>query len=222
MGLKEKIQKAVSFIRAKTKVKPDVAIILGTGLGNFAKDIKAKEAIPYEQIPGFARSTVVSHKGELLFGNLNGKTIVAMEGRFHFYEGYTMEQITFPVRVMHALGAKVLIVTNACGGLNKSFAIGDVMLITDHINLLGTNPLIGPNDESVGPRFPDMCEPYSKELIALAEKVARENGIKVHKGVFSAMTGPSLETRAEYRFLQTIGADAIGMSTVPEVIVGVH
>ena len=220
MKLRERIEEAVSAIGAKQP--PEFAIILGTGLGGLADRIKKATRIPYGQIPHFARSTVESHKGELILGTLEDRPVVAMEGRFHLYEGYTMDQITFPVRVMRALGARSLIVSNACGGLNPDYARGDLMLIDDHINMLGVNPLIGPNDESLGPRFPDMCAPYDPEYLALAEKVAKEEGIKVQRGVYVALTGPNLETRAEYRFLRTVGSDVVGMSTVPEVLVGVH
>lgn len=220
--LKKKIEESVSFIRTKAKAEPTLGIILGTGLGALADDIKRKEVIDYGDIPHFPISTVESHNGKLIFGNLGGKEVVAMQGRFHFYEGYPMEKITLPVRVMKFLGANTLIVSNAAGGINPNFRKGDIMIISDHINLLGGNPLIGPNDETIGPRFPDMSEPYSKELVDLAMKAALDNGIRVERGVFAAMTGPSLETRAEYRFLRMAGADAVGMSTVPEDIVAVH
>ncbi len=220
--LKKKIEESVDFIRTKVKSQPSLGIILGTGLGALADDIKDKTVLDYGDIPHFPLSTVESHHGKLIFGKLGGKDVVAMQGRFHFYEGYSMEQITHPVRVMKFLGAKTLIVSNAAGGLNPNFRKGDIMIIVDHINLLGGNPLIGPNDDSIGPRFPDMSEPYSNELIKLAMQAALDNGIRVERGVFAAMTGPSLETRAEYRFLRMVGADAVGMSTVPEDIVAVH
>lgn len=220
MSLQQRIAEAVGAIAAPAR--PDVGIILGTGLGAVAAAIRKTEAIPYDKIPHFARSTVQSHKGDLILGTLEGKQVVAMEGRFHAYEGYSMEQITFPVRVMRALGARVLIVSNACGGLNPAYAKGDLMLIDDHINLMGANPLVGINDDSLGPRFPDMCRPYDPDFLRRAEAVAKAEGIRVQRGVYAAMTGPCLETRAEYRMLRTIGADVIGMSTVPEVIVGVH
>lgn len=222
MALREKIQEAVEVLRGKTELVPSVGIILGTGLGGLAEEIQKKAVVPYEEIPHFPLSTVESHMGRLIFGDLQGKAVMAMQGRFHYYEGYSMQQITFPVRVMKALGCKTLIVSNACGGMNPQFRAGDIMLIADHINLLGSNPLIGPNDETLGPRFPDMSEPYSRELIALAEKVALQERIRVQKGVYVAVPGPNLETRAEYRFLRIIGADVVGMSTVPEVIVAVH
>jgi purine-nucleoside phosphorylase len=220
--LKRKIIESVKYVEKQLKSEPTIGIILGTGLGGLADEIKKKTTIDYGDIPHFPLSTVESHHGKLILGNLGGKNVVAMQGRFHFYEGYSMEQITLPVRVMKFLGAKVLIVSNAAGGLNPNFRRGDIMMIVDHINLLGQNPLIGPNDDSIGPRFPDMSEPYSKELIGIAMQAALDDKIRVERGVFAAMTGPSLETRAEYRFLRQIGADAIGMSTVPEDIVAVH
>ncbi len=220
--LKQLISESVSFIRTKTKLEPQIGIILGTGLGSLASGIKLEATVGYETIPHFPVSTVESHAGKLLFGELNGKKVVAMQGRFHYYEGYSMQQVTFPVRVMKALGVKILIVSNACGGLNPQFKAGDLMVITDHINFQGANPLLGPNDESLGPRFPDMCNCYDKELISLAEKVALESGIKLNRGVYVSVSGPNLETAAEYRFLRIIGADVVGMSTVPEVIVARH
>ena len=218
----DKIQEAVKKIRESWQGNVEVGIVLGTGLGALAEGIDVEVSISYEDIPHFARSTVESHAGRLVFGTLEGKRVVAMQGRFHYYEGYQAQEIVFPIRVMRALGAETLIVSNACGGLNPQFAAGDIMLIEDHVNLLGINPLIGPNDERIGPRFPDMCEPYSKALIALAKEVALEKGIGVHTGVYVALAGPNLETRAEYRFLRAIGGDAVGMSTVPETIAAVH
>jgi len=220
MTLHSRIDEAVQAIG--TALRPEIGIILGTGLGGLAAAIQVEKKIPYEAIPHFARSTVTSHKGDLVVGTLEGRRVVAMEGRFHAYEGYTMDQITFPVRVMRALGARALVVSNACGGLNPSYGKGDLMLIDDHINLLGMNPLIGPNDDTLGPRFPDMSRPYDPEFLSLAEKIGSEEKIPVRRGVYVALTGPCLETRAEYRFLRVIGADVVGMSTVPEVIVGVH
>lgn len=220
MDLKQKIAEAVAAIGARRK--PEFAIILGTGLGAAAGLIRREAGIPYEKIPHFARSTTASHKGEFLLGTLEGRPVVAMEGRFHFYEGYSMDQITFPVRVMRALGASALIVSNAGGGLNPSYRKGDLMLIDDHINLMGVNPLVGPNDDSLGPRFPDLCRPYDPAFLDLAGKAAAEEGIALQRGVYAALTGPNLETRAEYRYLRRIGADVVGMSTVPEVLVGVH
>ena len=218
----EQIQEAAQFIQSKWPGKPKIGIILGTGLGALADEVESPVKIPYEAIPHFPHSTVKSHAGRLVCGNLAGKSVLAMEGRFHFYEGYSLQQITMPVRVMKALGCQILIVSNACGGLNPQFTKGDLMLIEDHINLIGDNPLIGKNDDRLGPRFPDMCWPYDRELIALAQKTALEEKITCHKGVFVAVSGPNLETRAEYRFLRGIGADVVGMSTVPEVIVAVH
>jgi len=220
--LREAIDKAVNIIRSYSDLVPQVGIILGTGLGGLVQDIDIEAEVSYTDIPDFPLSTVEFHAGKLILGTLMGKNVAAMQGRFHIYEGYTMQQITFPVRVLNRLGAETLIISNACGGLNPEFAQGDIMVMTDHINLLGGNPLIGPNDNSLGPRFPDMSEPYNRELIATIERIAKEENIKVQKGVYAAMTGPSLETAAEYKMLRIIGTDAIGMSTVPEVIVGVH
>ncbi|MCG8603831.1 purine-nucleoside phosphorylase [bacterium] len=220
--IKAQIADTVEFVRGQTKTEPEIGIILGTGLGALAKEIDEEATISYDQIPHFPVSTVESHVGRLIFGTLGGKSVVAMQGRFHYYEGYSMKQITFPVRVMKALGAHTLLVSNACGGMNPLFRPADIMIITDHINLFGDNPLIGVNDEALGPRFPDMSEPYTEELINLAERIAVEEKIKVQKGVYVAVSGPNLETRAEYRFLRAIGADVVGMSTIPEVIVAVH
>jgi purine-nucleoside phosphorylase len=220
--LYNQIEEAKAYIQSKWKGTPTVGIILGTGLGNLTQDIQQEATLPYADIPHFPRSTAPSHKGQLVCGTLGGKKVVAMEGRFHFYEGYPLQKITFPVRVMKALGCRTLIVSNACGGMNPQWDKGDIMLIEDQINLLGDNPLIGPNDERLGERFPDMSRPYDPSLLHLAQRVALEEKIRVQKGVFVAVTGPCLETRAEYRFLRMIGADCVGMSTVPEVIVGVH
>jgi len=216
------IDKAIERIRERTTLQPETGIILGTGLGGLAKEIDADSVIPYNEIPGFPISTVEFHKGRLILGTLSGRTVVAMEGRFHYYEGYSMKEITFPVRVMSRLGAKTLLVSNAAGGLNPDYEKGDIMIMKDHINLLGDNPLIGKNEESLGPRFPDMSEPYDKKLIELVENIAKEEEVKVRKGVYVAWSGPSLETAAEYRFLRNIGADVVGMSTVPEDIVAIH
>lgn len=220
--LRKMIQEAVDFIQSKNPTKPEVGIILGTGLGRLADEIEKEIEISYRDIPHFPLSTVEGHAGKLIFGTLNNKPVVAMQGRFHYYEGYTGQQVTFPVRVMKFLGIHTLLISNAAGGMNPLFRRGDLMIIVDHINLQGLNPLIGPNDEELGPRFPDMSEPYSQELIDMATQIALEENIYVHKGVYVGVTGPNLETRAEYRFLRAIGADAVGMSTVPEVIVGVH
>jgi purine-nucleoside phosphorylase len=222
LHLYEQIQEAKQFIQAQWTGRPRVGVILGTGLGGLAEDIEADILLPYEDIPHFPQPTVKSHAGRFVCGRLSGKTVVAMEGRFHYYEGYSLQQITLPVRVLRALGCEVLVVSNACGGMNPQFAKGDIMVIEDHINLIGDNPLIGKNDDRLGPRFPDMCWAYDRELIALTQRVALEEKIVCHKGVFVAVSGPNLETRAEYRFLRGIGADVVGMSTVPEVIVGVH
>ena len=220
--LRTEIDDALRFIRTRTSASPSIGIILGTGLGALVQEIERETVIDYGDIPHFPVSTVESHHGKLIFGTLAGKNVVAMQGRFHFYEGYSMKQITFPVRVMKFLGVETLLISNAAGALNPSFVRGDIMLMADHINLLGDNPLIGPNDDTLGPRFPDMSEPYSNELLERAQVVAQGLNIKVQKGVYVAMQGPSLETRSEYRFLRTIGADAVGMSTVPEDIVAVQ
>lgn len=216
------INETLGVIHKHTKEKYPIGIILGTGLGGLVKEIDVKHQISYEDLPHFPISTVESHHGKLIFGTLNGKNVVAMQGRFHFYEGYTMQQITYPVRVMKFLGVETLLVSNACGGMNPQYRKGDVMIMVDHINMLGDNPLIGKNEDELGPRFPDMSEPYSFELIELAEKIALENKIKVQKGVYIAVPGPNLETRAEYRFLRATGADVVGMSTIPENIVANH
>ena len=216
------IERAAAVVRQRFGTRPDVAIILGTGLGALAKEIDVRTTIEYGDIPGFPLSTVESHAGRLLCGTLGGKTVIAMQGRFHRYEGYSLQQVTFPVRVLRALGAQTLIVSNACGGMHPLWSPGDLMVIADQINLLGDNPLIGPNDDSLGPRFPDMSEPFDAALRALTREVAAEQRIVLREGVYVAVTGPNLETRAEYRMLRLLGADVVGMSTVPEVIVAVH
>ncbi|MEO8495616.1 MAG: purine-nucleoside phosphorylase [Planctomycetota bacterium] len=216
------VEEAVAAIKAKWDKTTQAGIILGTGLGGLVEEIHEEASLEYEEIPNFPRSTAISHRGRLVCGTLNGLPVMAMEGRFHMYEGYPLKQITLPVRVMRAMGAKLLVVSNACGGLNPYFRNGDIVVIEDHINLMGDNPLIGVNDDRLGPRFPDMCEPYDRKLIDKALEIARKEDIVAHKGVFVAVAGPNLETRAEYRFLRTIGADMVGMSTVPEVIVAVH
>lgn len=221
-GLRDKLNKTVEFIRRKTDTTPDIAVILGTGLGGLVNKIKLATNISYGAIPSFPKSTAPGHKGELILGEISGKKVCVMEGRFHYYEGYSMQDVTYPVRVMRMLGAKILLISNAAGGLNPKFCRGDLMLICDHINLICANPLLGPNDESLGPRFPDMYEPYDRRLISIAEKVGRDANINVRKGVYVALSGPNLETPSEYKFLRAIGADAVGMSTVPEVIVAVH
>ncbi len=217
-----RIDESLSVIRQYTLDNYPIGIILGTGLGGLVKELKIEHQIEYEKIPNFPLSTVESHHGRLIFGEIADKKVVVMQGRFHFYEGYSMKQITYPVRVMKFLGVKILLVSNACGGMNPEYRKGDLMIIEDHINLLGDNPLIGKNEDLLGPRFPDMSEPYSKELIYIAEQIAKENNVKIHKGVYVAVPGPNLETRAEYKFLRATGADVVGMSTVPENIVANH
>ncbi len=216
------IREATEAVRRYWHGQPTVGIILGTGLGSLAAQIRTEATIDYESIPHFPRSTTVGHTGQLVCGVLEGTTVVVMEGRFHAYEGYSYRQITFPVRVMEALGAELLIVSNACGGMNPHYRHGDIVVIDDHINLMPGNPLIGVNDESLGPRFPDMSAPYDRVLIERALEIARRENFVAHRGVYVAVTGPNLETRAEYRFLRAIGADVVGMSTVPEVLVAVH
>lgn len=216
------VNAAVSAVRARTALVPEAALILGTGLGAVGKAIAVECTIPYGDIPGFPLSTVESHAGRLLIGTLSGRRVMAMQGRFHRYEGYTLQQVTFPVRVLRALGATTLVVSNACGGMHPLWAPGDLMLIADHINLLGDNPLIGAHDAAFGERFPDMSAPYDAALRAHARAVAAERGITLREGVYVAVAGPNLETRAEYRMLRAIGADVVGMSTVPEVIVAVQ
>lgn len=220
--LRKHIDETVGVLRTRTHLQPSIGIILGTGLGGLADEMRKETVVDYGDIPHFPVSTVESHHGKLIFGSLGGKSVVAMQGRFHMYEGYTLQQVTFPVRVMKFLGVRTLLISNAAGGMNPQFGRGSIMVITDHINLLGDNPLIGPNDDTLGPRFPDMSEPYSRTLIALADRVALDQKIRVEHGVFVAVPGPNLETRAEYRFLRLIGADAVGMSTVPEDIVANH
>jgi len=222
VSLYDDIQRAADAVRGQAAVRPAVGIILGTGLGGLAEEIAVSVAVPYESIPGFPLSTVESHAGRLLLGQLGGKQVVAMQGRFHRYEGYSLPQVTFPVRVLHALGASTLIVSNACGGMQPLWAPGDLVLLADHINLLGDNPLVGTNDERLGPRFPDLSAAYDPALRALARETAVELGITLREGVYVAVPGPNLETRAEYRMLRAIGADVVGMSTVPEVIVANH
>ena len=225
-SLRDRVENAVSAIRERWPESgaepPQVGIILGTGLGSVAKEIVSQATIHYSEIPFFPESTVESHAGKLVCGTLSGIPIVAMEGRFHFYEGYTLDQITFPVRVMRALGAKTLFVSNAAGGMNPFHHPGDIVVIEDHINLMAGNPLTGPNDETLGQRFPDMCAPYDAELIEAALEVARRENFAAHRGVYVGVTGPNLETRAEYRFMRMIGGDVVGMSTIPEVLVAVH
>lgn len=213
---------AVSFIKERLPINPEYLLILGTGLGELAENMTINLELPYKDIPHFPVSTVESHTGKLLMGYLGGKPVMAMQGRFHYYEGYSMNQIVFPIRVAKMLGIQTLLVSNACGGLNPNFQRGDIMLINDHINFLGDNPLIGANDPDLGPRFPDMSQPYTKHLLVTANQVALDAGIKIHQGVYLAVSGPMLETKAEYRYMRQLGADVVGMSTVPEVIAAVH
>lgn len=220
--LRRDIREAVGFLRQRTRVKPRLGIILGTGLGGLVKNIRVSDIVPYQEIPHFPISTVESHAGRLIFGTLAGKPAMVMQGRFHYYEGYSMQQVTFPVRVMKALGIGTMVVSNACGGVNPSHRAGDIMVISDHINLMGDHPLRGRNDDSLGPRFPDMYNTYTAELIELAEQTALDLRIKLQKGVYLALSGPTLETGAEYRMVRILGADVVGMSTVPEVIVAKH
>ncbi|MCO4782217.1 MAG: purine-nucleoside phosphorylase [Candidatus Cloacimonetes bacterium] len=218
----EKVSESVEFLKKQGVNLPKVGIILGTGLAQLGGDIEDQTTVSYEEIPHFPVSTVESHTGQLIFGKLGGKDVVAMQGRFHFYEGYSGQEITFCVRVMKELGIQALFVSNACGGLNPNYSAGCLMRLEDHINMLGFNPLVGSNNEEWGPRFPDMSEPYSKKLGALAHKVALQNQIDLKQGVYLAVSGPNLETRAEYRMTKMMGADVVGMSTIPEVIVARH
>lgn len=218
----ERAEEAAGIVRERFGRTPDAAIVLGTGLGALAGEMQVETEIAYDALPGFARPTVESHAGRLLCGTLGGRTVIAMQGRFHHYEGYSLRQVTFPIRVLRALGADTLLVSNACGGMHPLWQPGDLMLIADHINLLGDSPLVGPNDDRLGPRFPDMSAPYDPELRAIAREVARREGMTLREGVYIAVAGPNLETRAEYRMLRAMGADVVGMSTVPETIVAVH
>ena len=222
LDLFDQVNDAVEFIRGHWKETPQAGIILGTGLGTLVDQIDVAASIDYGDIPHFVQSTATSHEGRLICGTIGGLPVLAMQGRFHMYEGYELKKITLPVRVFKAMGADLLVLSNACGGLNPNYQLGDIMLIDDQINLMGDNPLIGINDDRLGPRFPDMSEPYSRKLIDRALRIARREDIVAHKGVFVAVAGPNLETAAEYRFLRTIGADVVGMSTVPETIVAVH
>lgn len=222
LKLHDQIEEAVAAIRSQWNEQPHAGIILGTGLGSLVEQIDVAAAIDYDEIPNFPRSTAISHRGRLICGQLEGLSVIAMEGRVHQYEGYPLKQITLPVRVMKAMGAELLVVSNAVGGMNPNYRCGDLMVIEDHINLMSDNPLIGINDDRLGPRFPDMSQPYDLQLVDTALEISRAEDIVAHKGVLVAVTGPNLETRAEYRFLRTIGADVVGMSTVPEVIVAAH
>ncbi len=217
-----KVNEAAAFILEKAGQKPELGLILGSGLGVLADEIENPIAIPYNEIPHFPVSTVEGHKGQLVIGTLSGKIVAAMQGRFHYYEGYSMQEVTFPVRVMKAMGMSHILVTNAAGGVNESFKPGDLMIIADHINYMGANPLIGPNEKEFGPRFPDMSSAYTKELVKLAEDIAHKENIDVKKGVYIGFTGPTYETPAEVRMARILGGDAVGMSTVPEVIVAAH
>ncbi len=218
----QQIEEAAGFIRTKTEFEPEIGLILGTGLGELGHRIETDCAIPYGDVPHFVESTATSHDGKLVFGKLGGRRVVAMQGRVHYYEGYSMQQITLPVRVMKALGCKALLMSNAVGGMNPQLGPGDITVMTDHINLMGDNPLIGWNDDRIGPRFPDMSEPYDREFLAVMEAVALEKKISLKKAVYAAVAGPNLETGAEYRFLRTIGADTVGMSSIPECLAATH
>ena len=220
--LYQQIEEAAASIRSKTDFEPEIGLILGTGLGDLGDRIDTVCTIPYAEVPHFVVSTATSHAGNLVLGTLGGRRVLAMQGRVHYYEGYTMEEVTLPVRVMKALGASVLLMSNAVGGMNPHMAPGDVAVITDHINLMGDNPLIGPNDDRLGVRFPDMSEPYDRGFIATAEQAALKAGVALKKAVYVAVAGPNLETAAEYRFLRAIGADTVGMSSVPECLVAIH
>jgi len=222
MDLRARIEKAAEYIREKSGFEPEIGIILGTGLGSLGDHIEKVSAIDYSDIPEFPVSTVFGHAGRLILGWLEGKKVVAMQGRFHYYEGYTMQEVTMPVRVMKRLGAKLLVASNACGGLNPAFNAGDIMIITDHINFMGTNPLIGPNLDDFGPRFPDMSEVYDKDMVELLERIAVGRGIPVHKGVYGGVSGPNYSTKAELRMMIKLGSDTVGMSTVPEAIAARH
>ena len=220
--LLKKIEEAVEYIRSKHYIKPDAGIILGTGLGGLVKEIRITTTISYKDIPHFPISTVESHEGRMIFGKMGSKEVIVMQGRFHYYEGYTMQQITFPVRVMHALGVEKIFISNAAGGLHPKQRISDLMIINDHINLLPEHPLRGKNESSLGPRFPDMSKPYDEEFISHAKNIAAKNNLLIHEGVYAAVQGPALETKAEYKYIRLIGADAVGMSTIPECIVARH
>lgn len=221
-SLFDQIQEAKQFIQERISTAPRIGVILGTGLGSLADKIDQAISLSYGEIPHFPVSTVKGHSGKLIIGKLAGQNVIAMSGRFHYYEGYSMKELTFPVRVMKALGAEILMISNAAGGMNPAYQVGDMMILRDHINLMPEHPLRGANDERLGVRFPDMSEPYATEMIELARKVAEKKHFTVHTGVYAGVQGPTFETRAEYEYLHRIGADAVGMSTVPEVIVGIH
>jgi purine-nucleoside phosphorylase len=218
----EKIAQTTKYIQSKTSFKPEIGIVLGSGLGNLGNQIEVELAIPYTEIPNFPVSTVKGHQGKLILGYLGGKKVVAMQGRFHYYEGYSMKEVTFPIRIMKALGIELLVLSNAAGGMNPAFKVGDIMLINDHINLFPDNALMGPNDERLGPRFPDMSEVYDRKLIQKALQICEKNNIKVHQGVYVGTSGPTFETPAEYKYFRIIGGDTVGMSTVPEATVARH
>ncbi len=222
MTLTEKLNETLAAISDKYPYKPQIGIVLGSGLGNLGTEIEVEKEISYEDIPHFPVSTVEGHSGRLMFGKLGGKLVVCMAGRFHFYEGYTPQEVTYPIRVMKSLGIETLLISNAAGGMNPNFKVGDLMIINDHISFFAINPLLGPNNAELGPRFPDMSEPYNKALISKAKAIAAENNIEVKEGVYCGVTGPTFETRAEYKLLKIVGGDAVGMSTVPEVIVARH
>ncbi|MBS4536229.1 purine-nucleoside phosphorylase [Clostridium sp. D2Q-14] len=222
MSYLENIKEAANYIREKTRIRPKTGLILGSGLGILADEIENSIKIQYKDIPHFPQSTVVGHKGQLVIGNIQGKEVIALQGRFHYYEGYSMKEVTFPVRVMNELGIDNIIITNAAGGANKNFEPGDLMIIEDHINFAFDNPLIGKNSNELGPRFPDMSHAYDEELINIAEQIATKNNIEIQKGVYMFLTGPTYETPAEVKMAQILGADSVGMSTVPEVVVAIH
>ncbi|MDY6954358.1 MAG: purine-nucleoside phosphorylase [Thermodesulfobacteriota bacterium] len=221
-SFENKVREATDFVRSRIDDQPKIGLIMGTGLGDGADSIKGPQPIDYGDVPGFPLSTVPSHRGRFISGHMQGKPVLAMQGRFHYYEGYSAQEVTFPIRVMQLLGVKTLILSNAAGGINPLFDAGDIMVITDHINLTGGNPLVGPNVDAWGPRFPDMTQVYDRTLMVMAETAALENNVRIQKGVYVGLAGPSLETRAEIRFLKTIGADAVGLSTIFEVIAAVH
>ena len=218
----EKVKETIDFLKTKTKIEPEIGIVLGSGLGGLVQEINIESRIDYEEIPHFPISTVEGHHGRLIFGTIGGKKAIVMQGRFHYYEGYSMQQLTFPIRVMKEMGIKKLFLSNASGGVNPKYTIGDLMILDDHINLLPSNPLIGQNHSEWGPRFPDMSEPYDKEMIKKARSIADKHGYRTHTGVYASLSGPCFETRAEYKYVRIIGADTVGMSTVPEVIVARH
>jgi purine-nucleoside phosphorylase len=222
MSILDQVRETVTFLQSKISARPEVGIILGSGLGDFGAEIEVELSIPYAEIPHFPVSTVDGHQGTLLFGRVSGRQVVVMAGRFHYYEGYRISEVVFPVRVMKFLGISAICISNAAGGVHPDFHVGDIMIINDHISFATFNPLIGPNDPELGPRFPDMSEPYDKATIVRAKAIAASQGVKVHEGVYFGVTGPTFETRAEYRLIRTVGADAVGMSTVPEVIVACH